>query len=436
MTLFHYNFYPVGQGLFSSGHLARDRQNDFREFVFNWVYDCGTKSSRSLLSDGMDLVERFVRSGHNSKRIELLALSHFDEDHINGVVQLLGRVKVHTLLLPYVPLHQRIELAFDLDVDPWEALFGFFIDPVQYIVTNVPEGAPDQILFVPPAGPEDTVGTGEGGTTPGDNDPYQPLFDARDPSEPDENALANSASARTRVSFLGRRSTIRVRGFWEFVPYNDAEFAPTNSAFIREVEDRRDELLAATEEDDRETILADLKRIYRKVYPAGTKANVISLFLYAGPIPSGRTDLWHLTGSFTMDEPGPWFPYWWDGPWHPRFHHHWPLHMQFPHTDKRPAILYTGDGFLNTADRLTRLCRYLTDERVRSIGCLQVMHHGSRLNWHPGVTDRITPWLSVFPADPKPDGHPHAEVVQAFWPFGAANVDRRNGSWSFGIVDN
>lgn len=56
----------------------------------------------------------------------------------------------------------------------------------------------------------------------------------------------------------------------------------------------------------------------------------------------------------------------------------------------------------------------------------QVMHHGSRHNWHKGVAAKIAPDVSIFSSDTghRRFGHPHAEVLRDFWGFGAVQVDR------------
>src|SRR5438105_2163589 len=104
---FSYHFYPVGQGLFSSGSIQRDSEQKPR---FLWVYDCGSSSGEAFIESG---IRGLARSAGDPKRIDLLTLSHFDHDHISGVVRLLREFKIGTLLLPYMPLAQRLILAFE-----------------------------------------------------------------------------------------------------------------------------------------------------------------------------------------------------------------------------------------------------------------------------------------------------------------------------------
>src|SRR5260221_12412791 len=100
---FRYHFRPVGQGLFSHGRLTNlHRQR------FDWVYDCGTDSKAEYLNRE---VEHFRGEISSSNRIGLLILSHFDDDHVNGVTQLMNGTRVEYLFLPYLTLAERLELA-------------------------------------------------------------------------------------------------------------------------------------------------------------------------------------------------------------------------------------------------------------------------------------------------------------------------------------
>jgi glyoxylase-like metal-dependent hydrolase (beta-lactamase superfamily II) len=121
---FSYHFYPVGQGLFSAGSIRRQDEDSSR---FLWVYDCGTSSSQDLEDAGILDLKRFA---NGRSRVDLLVLSHFDHDHISGVVRLLKEFEVGTLLLPYMPLAQRLVMAFEEGSgggnDP---LTGFYLNP-------------------------------------------------------------------------------------------------------------------------------------------------------------------------------------------------------------------------------------------------------------------------------------------------------------------
>lgn len=71
-------FHPVGQGAFLTEQFYRD---DATTLLYNVVYDCGSKSQGIKTR-----MERSIRNVfHDKKEIDVLFLSHFDDDHINFV---------------------------------------------------------------------------------------------------------------------------------------------------------------------------------------------------------------------------------------------------------------------------------------------------------------------------------------------------------------
>lgn len=116
--------------------------------------------------------------------------------------------------------------------------------------------------------------------------------------------------------------------------------------------------------------------------------------------------------------------------------HHWYLDDEcwlpcdFEYREKLPlGILYTGDAYLNTLDKLARLMNYLDMPRRRKLLCLQVMHHGAKGSWHKGVAAQLAPAISVFSSNPN-DGryhHPHAPVWKDFANFGRKQVNEDCG---------
>lgn len=71
-------FHPVGQGAFFTEQFYRD---DATTLLYNVVYDCGSMSKGIKTQ-----MERSIRNVfHDKKEIDVLFLSHFDDDHINFV---------------------------------------------------------------------------------------------------------------------------------------------------------------------------------------------------------------------------------------------------------------------------------------------------------------------------------------------------------------
>lgn len=87
-------FWPVGHGAFYT------EQFNWADFVA--VYDCG--GNIDVIDDRVNSFEERVPINglrNNEKWINILFISHFHEDHFNGVKHLLSNVHVERIVLPY-----------------------------------------------------------------------------------------------------------------------------------------------------------------------------------------------------------------------------------------------------------------------------------------------------------------------------------------------
>ena len=392
------DWWAAGQGLFASGMISRQGAPPLV-----WVYDCGTTSSKNILAQSRKGFERQY-NGLGGQLIQLAVLSHFDTDHLSGLVDLLGFARIRTLLLPYVPAWRRLVFALEQGVDPTTPEFDFFLNPAAYIAA-VADGRIERIVFVSPSQPDELppetpdaplVPAPEGDRL--EEVKWKDLWIDEGPAPPDAAGDGGvSPQSGLDVAFLRPGGRLEAPGLWEFVPYNDSEMAPRiTAADVAVIGVLRDRLLqtAAT----RTKTLADLKAYYDRIFTTPEKRNLISLFLYSGPV--GHRYRLQLCRQCRPEGP--------DQP------------LRF-------SQMHTGDGYLEDEARLRAFERHFSpaDRLVRS-AVLQVMHHGSRANWHAGVAARLNPIWSIFSSDPthKTYGHPHAEVLRDFWMHGPVQVDR------------
>lgn len=406
-----YNFWPVGQGLFASGVL-NDEKSGKR---FHWVYDCGTTSGKKYLNKALKRYKADKFHGHDKPRIDLVVISHFDADHISGIVDLLSKFSVQTLLLPYMPLWQRLLIAFESGVDSQQSVMRFYVDPVGFLNDAGGGQKVERIIFVPASGGNPPIGDVD--QSP-DVDSFVLDGNLRAVNQEDleeqslviPNPLARNA-ARPQVQFLESQSNLVVGGFWEFVPYNDASVKTKASAgaasdFQKRVAKCRDTLLASPSD----VALGQLKDQYDLRFgKTGLARNLISLFMYAGPIFSSTAAYppLHRVVLSSRNERRYFFSSW----------------------AARSAVLYTGDGYLNSLKRFDALKDYLQVQRMSNVSCLQVMHHGAEGNWHEGLAKKFSPDISVFSSDPdhKGFGHPHGCVVRDFLKYSPVQVDKADG---------
>lgn len=315
-------------------------------------------------------------------------------------------------MLPYLPLWQRLYIGFTEESRRDKSgPIDFFVNPVAYLL-NLPEVSIGRILFVmggsnqPPqlSGIDPSVPRDEIRRTHIDNPPAPDGREGPDFTADSRAFVQTVGNLGTRIEFLPRGGTLQVDGCWEFVPYNDAELMPDpDDTFLDMVAHHRDTLLIAPSTP----ALQQLRQVYNDRYKTSPRRNLISLFLYSGPYPADAP--LHLIWSG--------FP------------------AGFAPTGTRHGIIYTGDGYLNTQTRQRQFLDHLGAERIQHNLCLQVMHHGAKGNWQPGLAQQFSPELSVFSSDPHSGyRHPHDDVRQDFTSYGLVQVDEHNAAIIHGSI--
>lgn len=405
-----YNFHPVGQGVFTSGMIEPNDSSDKR---FWWVFDCGTHLKKHYARRDSEIDNLAAMVGPNPvgrrPRIDLVFISHFDKDHVNGLLKLLQRFEVGRLVLPYIPLHERLLIAFSGQSTqryPWQL---FITAPSSYI-----QGAKwiqvDRLTIVPPSGSDGPRDDNEGDQRPWQDDPVEIV---PPPSEPPEeiSAYDNLYDGGIRIEWLVQGASLKLGNVWEFVPYNDLPtLVRATPSFRLAAKHLADQIINATCDAIRKKVKDEIVDLYATHH--GTTApekNLISLFVYGGPlIKPDRVFLDELSYRVSLKsllDSSPHYPQW--------------LTCCLDREKIANAILYTGDGFLKKREQLSAMLNYFGPGRIQQPKVLQVMHHGSRSSWHQGVADALAPEYSIFCA--YTDGlyfHPHADVWADFQGYG------------------
>ncbi len=211
------------------------------------------------------------------------------------------------------------------------------------------------------------------------------------------------------------------------MPYNDAPDEEISIDFADAVRAERERLIDPKRRR-RNNALRKMKRLYDERFGDDSEErNVISLFLYSGPVyPSWSEASLIDFCQYCLSKPissSQWI--------------NWLVCEESRGRGRSKAsVLYSGDGYLDTAAKLVRLLQYLGPERSAVVGVFQVMHHGAAPNWHKGVASAIAPHVSVFSSDPdrKARAHPHAEVLRDFWMYGPVQVDKVRSASAHGFL--
>lgn len=416
---FQYDFHPVGQGLFASGCLYTPNKPQPR---YVWVYDCGTLPSIPPLDWNAKMLElrQFIR-GRTS--IDLLTISHFDDDHIAGVTTLLGQFRVETLLLPYVPLWERLLIPFGNDMRPGDDRMRFYLNPVAYLRELGGDNL-GNIIEVEPGGEDGPLFESEGGDFPREPDLVDGPWKLKAKTQfhdAEEKSGQTAGNNEQQKETIASGQPMTVQGLWEFCPYNAKRSDELTIGFKAEVVKLRARLLNPQAGADLTANLEALKKIYDDEFGGKPRPrNIISLFLYSGPV----YPTWNAHKLLIPDFAKPsYFP--------GRYPCWYRVHPNAPGHSPKCSLLYTGDGYLNTPKSFDSLKAALGNNRMANVGIVQVAHHGSRENWHTDLASKLKPVFSVFSSDPArgPTYHPHAEVLRDFWPYTPARVNETGVSY-------
>lgn len=340
---------PVGQGGFYT-EIFKSDDPDEKDFCV--VYDCGSftgfEPKRTIpwaIPDGQD--------------IDILFISHFDNDHINGIKELSKRRKIKTIIMPLLEKYVWFYLIEYYAGRPRvRKVNAKQILDLQKLISKLDT----KIIEVAPFNPEDKSYSG--------NDNDSEILGQGGRYFVKSGYMLNP---RTFSSYFSKSSNSSDYTKWLYIPINSA-----NGELIEDLKSRLSGLFSGGipgfknfETLDASTcvkfitssnqIRKDIKQIYVKVFG---NANLSSMCVYSGAL--SDSTVW-FNGFRLFD-----FPY---------FHH---CH-HLPDCDNREACLYTGDADLTDQSLKDHIIDVLSKQIsggpcLNHIGLMQIPHHGSQYN--------------------------------------------------------
>lgn len=416
-------FQSVGHGTFFTGSVS-----DSDGASFSWAYDCGSKRPTRVVEAVASLED--TQGWSPDHELDMVVVSHFDADHINGLEALLAQHRVKCLVLPFLGVQARLAQIFtSTDGETISApMAAFAMDPVRYLRDRGLSNRVDSILLIR-GGPSDGAaddGIGLPLHPQGEERGGDPRLDALSPEVQayprgyfDEPAEGNPA-----VTVQSHEIPVRARNGlpFEFVFYNTAlpgGVAKRSGLPISAVQNEVDFIfrtyrLQQPQRKPRSGWRDSLKRCYDKHFgKLGNERNNISLCVFARPLVDARA--YPHRESMVYSAPYPDLE---------RFDFHWP-HTPYRgycleffegadmlKRSDRQALLLTGDLALNE-DEIRSMQAHFGTPRWKEIGLTQVPHHGSRHSWKIGNAKHFaaSQFVLCVPTISRHHHHPHPSVI-------------------------
>lgn len=353
---------PVGQGGLCHGCIGSEAS------TLHWIYDCGSNQRDALSAE----VARLPTV------IDMLFVSHLDDDHVSGLDLLLPGRTVGQIVLPYLTDEARILVA--ADALGRRRLSGALLDVIQDPVGWFRSRGVEKIVFV---GWPNEDNEGEASPIflpdplPPSEGPLRPKW-ARAPQATPKFSGALKVPAGTPLLISsGSASAGTAIVDYILLPHVFKPRAKLLAAFKAELTKRFRGCTALQIVQSLRTASGrdELRACYDELW---SDHNLVSMSLYAGP--TGRGQLWRTFDNWVSD-------------------------------DELPAgWISTGDASFKARTRRQAFERTYTSLKDQ-VGVLVTPHHGAESSWDVGLL-KAMPNLSVALAAAGPNGygHPHQAV--------------------------
>jgi metal-dependent hydrolase (beta-lactamase superfamily II) len=334
-------FHPVGHGNF----YTEEHTIDGKKFTI--VYDCGSMSITEA-----ELKKKIETTFHKNQVIDILFISHFHKDHINGIKYLKNHCTVKRVVMPY-------------------------IDTATKVLSLIPERINGDYNFELATLLDNPAGFFKAGTEITQIKEFSESKEQDGPSTieiSDDNKMPSGALSGTK--FLATKIDC-----WYYIPYN-FNAGTKGEVFLKKLEDSG---VKIKKENNTMKIIDEywdkIKKAYEETF--NKKVNESSMVLFSGK--DDKNDMIFCT-----------------------------CNGHSPSKKINSGCLYTGDVNLN--GKVSDIKKSMDKTKFRlfdSIGTLQVPHHGSIHNFDRSVLDNSNIKCAVISYGTTNDyGHPSIKVIE------------------------
>ena len=361
------SFLPIGHGGFCVERFIEG---------LTVIYDCGTKAPTRV-----DIANIISKEFSKGSPIDVLFVSHFHQDHINGIERLLKRCQVKRIVLPLISPQDQILCYFAGQLDGTSGGFcqNLLLRPIATIhalspMTQVEVVASQSQSFQSAFGLNLDSSFADASLL--ESLGVEPLVEeatlssTQQNSQMDERASSKDTADIVRVSASGTKLDLNNKApGWCYIPYN-YEYRERRSRLLRRLEQEglnAIRIRKALATGDKAVISKTRKAYAHATRRPASSCNFHTMTLYSGP-ENGSNCCQYVSGCEQLSDGSGSSP------------------LRDELIRYRPAgCLHFGDFEANESNGGNGAWdEFINAYKVvwpSAIGCVQMPHHGSRHNW-------------------------------------------------------
>lgn len=358
--------HPVGQGAFYTERFYTDLNN-----IYTIIYDCG--SSTQFSGRGQLIDSEITQTFDEGENITAIFISHFHNDHINGIKKLLEYCNVKYVFLPVLTNESKLLLmAYENNKE----ILMFINNPSKYITDIKPE---TKVIFIEEENIEEQ------------NNHKDTIEQSKENFYLDEDYRETNKHIRSGTKI----TALYLKGLWEYIPYN-LKYNDLYSKIKREYSKSglsipNDALINIDSVN-----LWEAKNIFNNVIKSN-KRNINSMVLYSGSVIPQK---WNCNAIINYN---------FNCILNYYFDRYYNKHI-------KTGCLYLGDYDLTEKDAFKLLKKkYCCVEN--NISLVQVPHHGSKHNFDERICSEFAD-LKIFfisAGEKNKYRHPSCTVIEKIY---------------------